>query len=198
MNKTKIYKFVSIFEEITTKLVESQEPNRLYNAAVQIAMKFTDAQACSLYLEQSGTEPLKKQDHIIMVAGEGFEKFRIGVAKYKKGQGLTGGIWKTSRSVKFDRHEKIEDQKKGWEGLYNDVVRDNLKNWVSYSPIGVPLRIGDKTIGVLKVENKKPMQPSCFLDEDQIMLEIIASTIVLAIENQKYSEQTYSSILNAL
>jgi signal transduction protein with GAF and PtsI domain len=198
MSSTDISKLVSIFEGITTKLAESQEPNRLYDVAVQIAMETTDAQACSLYLEQSVMDATKPPDHITMVAGAGFEKYRTGVAKYRKGEGLTGSIWETSRPVKFDTQAQVEDPKNGWRGLYNKVVLENVTNWVSYSLIGVPLRIGTRTIGVLKVENKNPGMPSCFSADDQVLLETIASTIALAIENQRYSEQSYSSILNAL
>jgi transcriptional regulator with GAF, ATPase, and Fis domain/CheY-like chemotaxis protein len=195
---TDISKLVSIFEGITAKLAESQEPNRLYDVAVQIAMATTDAQACSLYLEQSVMDATKSPDHITMVAGAGFEKYRTGVAKYHKGEGLTGRIWETSRPVKFDTQAQVEDPNNGWRGLHNKVVLKNVPNWVSYSLIGVPLRIGDRTIGVLKVENKNPGMPSCFSADDQVLLETIASTIALAIENQRYSEQSYSSILNAL
>jgi transcriptional regulator with GAF, ATPase, and Fis domain/CheY-like chemotaxis protein len=195
---TDISKLVSIFEDITTKLAESQDPNRLYDVAVQIAMATTDAQACSLYLEQSVMDATQRPDQITMVAGAGFEKYRTRVAKYRKGEGLTGRIWETSRPVRFDTQAQVEDPKNGWRGLHNKVVLDNVPNWVSYSLIGVPLRIGDRTIGVLKVENKNPGMPSCFSADDQVLLETIASTIALAIENQRYSEQSYSSILNAL
>ena len=198
MPSTEISKLVSIFEDITTKLAESQEPNRLYDVAVQIAMATTDAQACSLYLEQSVMDATKQPDHITMVAGAGFERYRTGVAKYHKGDGLTGKIWETSRPVKFDTQSQIEDRGNGWQGLHNKVVLENVANWVSYSLIGVPLRIGERTIGVLKVENKNPGMPSCFSADDQVLLETIASTIALAIENQRYSEQSYSSILDAL
>jgi transcriptional regulator with GAF, ATPase, and Fis domain/CheY-like chemotaxis protein len=190
-------KLVSIFEGITSKLVESKEPNRLYDVAVQIAMETMDAQACSLYLEHSVIDPATEPDNIVMVSGAGFEKYRIGV-KYQRGKGLTGKIWQTSKSVKLDTQQQIEDPERGWEGLHNQIVQDKVSGWVSYSLIGVPLRIGMRTIGVLKVENKNPNEPSCFSQEDQLMLETIASTIALAIENQRYSEQTYSLILNAL
>jgi transcriptional regulator with GAF, ATPase, and Fis domain/CheY-like chemotaxis protein len=198
MAGTEISRLVSIFEDITTKLAESQEPNRLYDVAVQIAMATTDAQACSLYLEQSVMDATKQPDLITMVAGAGFERYRTGVAKYRKGEGLTGRIWETSRPVKFDTKEQIEDPSNGWRGLHNNVVLENVASWVSYSLIGVPLRIGKRTIGVLKVENKNPGMPSCFSSNDQTLLETIASTIALAIENQRYSDQSYSSILNAL
>ena len=190
-------KLVAIFEGITSKLVESKEPNRLYDVAVQIAMETTDAQACSLYLQHSIIDPTNEPDEIVMVSGAGFEKYRIGV-KYQRGKGLTGKIWQTSRSVKLDTKAQIEDPDRGWEGLHNRIVLDKVSGWISYSLIGVPLRIGKRTIGVLKVENKNPSEPACFSHEDQLMLETIASTIALAIENQRYSEQSYTLILNAL
>jgi GAF domain-containing protein/CheY-like chemotaxis protein len=190
-------KLVGIFEEITSKLVESTDPNRLYDAAVQIAMDTTGAQACSLYLEQNVTDVEKEPGIIVMVSGAGFESLRKGVT-YRPGQGLTGRIWLTSQSVKLDSREEIEDPARGWLGLHNLELLDRMPDWVSYSLIGVPLRIGERTIGVLKVENKNPGPPALFSVEEQILLETIASTIALAIENQRYSEQSYGLVLSAL
>ncbi len=188
---------IKIFEDITSKLLESTEPNTLYNAVVQIAMQNTDAQACSLYLEATNELASKEPHVIIMVAGAGYEKYRIG-AKYTKGQGLTGSIWEQSESVKFDTQKDLENLKGSWKGLHNDTLKEKVPNWKCFSLIGVPLRIGEKTIGVLKVENKNPGSPEHFSLQDQATLEIIASTIAMAIENQRLTEQTYSAILYAL
>jgi signal transduction protein with GAF and PtsI domain len=143
-----------------------------------MAMELTDAQGCSLYLESSVTAAGKEPDCITMVAGAGFETSRIGVAQYQKGQGLTGGIWQSSRSVKYDTRKQIEDPANGWKGLFNPAVRTFHKQWICYSLIGVPLLVGGRAIGVLKVENKKPAPPSAFSQEDRVMLEFIASTFV--------------------
>ena len=192
-----ITELTKIFEDITSKLVESTEPNTLYNAVVQIAMQNTDAQACSLYLEAANEMASKEPNTIIMVAGAGYEEYRIG-AKYKKGQGLTGSIWDQSESVKFDTQEELENRNGSWEGLHNKMLKEKVPNWKCFSLIGVPLKIGKKTIGVLKVENKNPGTPEHFSEQDQATLEIIASTIAMAIENQRLTEQTYSAILYAL
>lgn len=196
-NETTSRKLVTIFEDITSRLLESSEPNRLYNVAVKIAMETTDAQACSLYLERNIADPDRLASRIVMVAGAGFEYHRIGVS-YEKGQGLTGSIWKTSESVKLDSQMQIEDPSIGWHGLHNEKVISKDRSWRSYSLIGVPLKIGKRTIGVLKVENKMPGVPAYFKHDDQTLLETIASTIVMAIENQRLFEQTHGNILDAL
>ena len=187
-----------VLDRITSRLVESSDPSALFDAVVQIAMDTTDAQASSLYLEQTedmqpGTPPT-----IIMVAGAGYEVHRIGKAIYRKGEGLTGSIWEQSRSVKFDTSADVENQRGPWRGVFNDIIRGKVPNWVCSSLIGVPLTIGVRTIGVIKVENKKPGPPEHFSDRDRLVLELIASTMALAIENRRLYEKAYSSILSAL
>jgi GAF domain-containing protein/CheY-like chemotaxis protein len=190
-------RLVRIFEDITSRLLASAEYNRLYSVAVQIAMETTDAQACSLYLEQNLADPERDPSRIVMVAGAGFERHRIGVS-YKKGEGLTGGIWQKSKAIRLDSQAAIENRKKGWRGLHNALVQGQEPQWRSYSLIGVPLRIGKRTIGVLKVENKKPGEPACFSKDDETLLETIASTIAMAIENQRSFERANGEILEAL
>lgn len=187
-----------VLDKITSRLVEKAEPGALYNAVVQIAMETTGAQASSLYLETSNDDKEKAPQTITMVAGAGYESYRIGKAVYKKGQGLTGWIWQQSKSVKYDTPEELQDQKSPWRGDYDRLVREKDPNWVCWSLIGIPLKLGERTIGVLKVENKNPSPPAHFTLRDQLVLDVIASTIALAIENRRISEEYSSTILNAL
>jgi GAF domain-containing protein len=183
----------TVLDGITSRLLESVDPEALYDAVVHIAMETTGAQASSLYLEQQET----KGEAIVMVAGAGYEVHRIGRV-YRRGQGLTGWIWDTSSSVKYDNREEVENRKGPWLGVHNDVVRKRVPNWQCWSLIGVPLRIGNRTIGVLKVENRNPNPPACFTRRDQTVLEIIASTMAVAIENRRRMETAYTDILSAL
>jgi signal transduction histidine kinase len=54
--------------------------------------------------------------------------------------------------------------------------------------IGVPLRIGTRTIGVLKVENKKPVKISHFSHNELRGLEVLASNIALALEMRRQQQ----------
>jgi len=186
-----------VLDRITSRLVESSDPGALFEAVVQIAMDTTEAQASSLYLEQSD-EQQSAGPRIVMVAGAGYELHRVGKASYAKGEGLTGSIWEKSQSRKYDRTEDLEATAGPWRGVHNDLIRKIVPNWVCSSLIGVPLRIGARTIGVIKVENKNPGPPACFTDRDLLVLELIASTMALAIEDRRLSEKAYRSILNAL
>jgi len=183
-------------ETMTVRLVESSAPGSLYDAVVQTAMESTDAEACSLYLEDIPPEG-GVATTLSMVAGAGFEEHRVGKASYRKGEGLTGTIWRHGISVKCDSTAEVEDPEKGWLGKFNSVVEAQESRWICRSLIGVPLRIGTRTIGLLKVENKREPADH-FADEDQTVLEVIASTMALAIENRRLSEQTSREILSAL
>lgn len=188
-----------ILNDITTRLMEDAETGRLYNVVVDIAMEATSAKACSLYLEEidnSGKDDVSEQ--ISLVAGAGFEKYRINKATYFKGEGLTGTIWKNGKWIKCDNREQIEDPKKGWIGKYNDIVKEDIPSWESTSLIGGPLIAGNRIIGVLKLENKDPSISHHFTDDDFNLLKIIAGVISLAIQNRRNLEQSYSKIFSAI
>jgi transcriptional regulator with GAF, ATPase, and Fis domain len=188
-----------IIANITKRLMEDAETSRLYNAVVDIAMEATSAQACSLYLEEYDTKDSKSDlEQIVLVAGAGFEKSRINKARYKKGEGLTGTIWEKSEWIKCDSKEEIEDPNKGWIGKFNDTVREEIPDWKSTSLIGGPLKAGDKTIGILKLENKEPLKGQHFTDDDFKLLKLIAGVISLAIQNRRNLEYSYSKIFSAI
>lgn len=187
-----------VLDRITSRLVESSEPGALFEAVVEIAMHTTQAQASSLYLEQQEQGDRDASPTIVMVAGAGYELHRVGKAFYQRGQGLTGWIWEQSRSVKYDTAEELESPGGPWRGVHNTIIREKVPGWVCSSLIGVPLRIGARTIGVIKVENKNPAPPARFSARDLLVLELIASTIAVAIENRRLSEKTYTDILVAL
>jgi signal transduction histidine kinase/CheY-like chemotaxis protein len=185
----------TILEQFTDRLASGVDSP--YDVVIKVAMETTGAQACSLYLEEPSGDGQVKPEFIKMVSGAGFEQHRIGV-KYRRNQGLTGTIWATSRSVKADTQAEVEDPGKGWDGGNNKLVREKVPGWKSYSLIGLPLRIGERTMGVLKVENKQPGPPSHFTEDDQLTLELIASTIALALEDHRRSEEYSGLTLNAL
>jgi|WetSurMetagenome_2_1015567.scaffolds.fasta_scaffold10498_3 transcriptional regulator with GAF, ATPase, and Fis domain len=188
-----------ILKDITTRLMEDAVTGRLYSVVVDIALQATSAEACSLYLEEiddKGSDEIPER--IALVAGAGFEKYRINKASYTKGEGLTGTIWKSGEWIKCDTRDDIEDPKKGWIGKFNELVRNDIPNWESTSLIGGPLIAGGRTIGVLKLENKDPAIGKHFTDDDFNLLKLIAGVISLAIQNRRNLEQSYSKIFRAI
>jgi transcriptional regulator with GAF, ATPase, and Fis domain len=201
MKKTKetVFNLEGIITTITKRLMEDSETSRLYYAVVDIAMEATSAQACSLYLEEYDTKDFKSNsEQILLVAGAGFEKSRINKAVYRKGEGLTGTIWEKGEWIKCDSKKEIEDPKKGWIGKFNVTVREEMPDWESTSLMGGPLKAGDKTIGVLKLENKEPLKGKHFTEDDFKLLKLIASVISLAIQNRRNLEYSYSKIFSAI
>ncbi|MEN6548344.1 MAG: GAF domain-containing protein, partial [Armatimonadia bacterium] len=184
-----------MLEKMTSQLVADSSPAALYQTVVRIAMETSDAEACSLYLEDPAQDG-QPADTISMVAGAGFEEHRLRTAHYQRGRGLTGTIWSTSASIKCDSTEEVQNPARGWVGDYDGLVTTADPTWVCRSLIGVPLRMDERTIGVLKVENKRSRP--CFSDEDQMVLEIVASTMALAIENRRISERDSQAMLRAI
>jgi len=154
-----------------------------------------NAEASSLYLEETGHA--QQPPTLKMVAGEGYEKKRIGIANYQKGEGLTGRIWRDGKSVKFDTQHDIENSNNGWLGKYNDVVKDSQAQWVCSSLMGVPLKIGERTLGVLKVENKRPSPQAHFTYDELRSLEIFASFIAFSLEMLRSHSELFHKGENA-
>lgn len=153
---------------------------------VQKCIEIFNAEACSLYIEDDNSG-----DFIEMVSGAGYEKLRRG-ARYKKGIGLTGTIWERGQTVKFDTPREVENPANGWKGLNNEQVKKQRADWECCSLIGVPLRIGSRTIGVLKVENKKPIKISHFTHNELRILAIVASNIGLALEMRRQEKVIFT------
>lgn len=86
-------------------------------------------------------------------------------------KGITIKVAKTGNSVIVQDVRKNADFVKGLSGILSELA--------------VPIKIGQKTLGVLNVENKKL---NAFDEKDQELLEILASHAATAISNLEYSK----------
>lgn len=126
---------------------------------------------------------------------------------YEPGQSLTGSVYRQGETI------RRPDPKRG---ILTRPTKDKLYDWANeakyseYVPsgrvedyIGVPIKIGDFTMGVLRAINKKSAyyetedfksNPFCLLsrgfsDDCQNTLEIAASHLAIAIRNAQQIEQ---------
>ena len=89
------------------------------------------------------------------------------------GKGLTGWVAQTGQSV------RLGDVRGDSRYL---AVREGLR-----SELCVPLRAGERTLGVVNVESRRP---DAYTESDQRVLETIAAQISVAIQNARLLEET--------
>ena len=97
--------------------------------------------------------------------------------RYPADQGVSGKVIKTGEPIIVDDTSKDPD--------YNTLL-DRILGYQSNNMLDVPLRSGDRIIGVLCATNKKE---GAFDQKDIELLSMIASTVALYIENARFAEE---------
>lgn len=154
----------------------------LLNETVSTLSKIIHAEACSVFL-------IDKYDKLRIKAGVGFSRKLIGIAEYELGSGVTGTIAQKGQTFRTTKQE-IHDDHPNWQGKYDRIQwPDGKGKCVSF--LGVPLKIKGKVVGVLKVENKRGEDgkyAEAFTKQDEELMEILANTVAIAIENVRLIE----------
>ncbi|MCP4349852.1 MAG: GAF domain-containing sensor histidine kinase [Desulfobacterales bacterium] len=155
----------------------------LLNETVTTLARIIHADACSVFL-------IDKDNKLRIKAGEGYSRRLVGIAEYELGEGVTGTIAKegeTFRTTKKEIHQDNPD----WRGKYDHIqYPDGKGKCVSF--LGVPLKVKDKIVGVLKVENKREEGggfAEAYTKQDEELMEILANTIAVATENVRLIEE---------
>jgi signal transduction protein with GAF and PtsI domain/anti-sigma regulatory factor (Ser/Thr protein kinase) len=175
-----------VLAEVASAVVGQFEMNKLLEQIIDTTMKTLNAEVCSIYL-------LKKDDPGVIecVAGSGFAERIVGEAEYKLGEGLTGYVAKTGKAFNIKSRpelleKKEQELKMDTSGKYDkkqfSAGQDEFRNLLA-----LPLKIQDKTLGVIKAENKKDAKH--FSEEDLRVFETITNVITLAIQNARLQEE---------
>lgn len=97
--------------------------------------------------------------------------------RYPASQGVSGKVIKTGEPIIVEDTSKDPD--------YNTLL-DQILGYQSRNMLDVPLRSGDRIIGVLCATNKKE---GAFDQRDVELLSMIASTVALSIENARFADE---------
>jgi diguanylate cyclase (GGDEF)-like protein len=166
----KIKDFHDLFEA-SKELVLNLEPKKLYPLIVNMAVKAMNTQICSLMLiDENGKE-------LTIKAAHGLSQEVMNKTRLKIDEGLVGYVIK-----------------KGEPLLVKDVEKDprfNIKHkpdrYHTKSLIISPLKIENRVIGVLCMNNKENLAP--FNEDDLNILSIICGHAAIAIENSRAYER---------
>lgn len=164
--------------KISTLINSTFDINELLNRIMNSANKVVKAEASSLLLIDETTNNL--YFHVALGdKGEEVKKFTL-----KMGEGIAGWVAKHSKPL-----------------LVPDVTKDNRFyadvskkiNYKTKSILCVPLKLKNKTIGVLEVINK--IGADSFSLEDQSLLETFSNLAAIAIENARlYQDIKFENI----
>lgn len=167
---SKIKDFHDLFED-SRRLVLNLEPKKLYPLIVEMARKAMNTQICSLMLID------EEKKEITIKAAFGLSDEIINSTCLKPEEGLVGYVIRTGKSLLVKDVEK--------DPRFN--IKHKPERYHTKSLIISPLKIEDKIIGVLNVNNKEDYNP--FNEEDLNLLSIICEHAAIAIENSKAYEK---------
>ena len=110
--------------------------------------------------------------YLQLYAARGPEEDVTGKVRIPMGHGVAGSIAASGRPRIIDDLTQVE--------VENPRLRATAR-----SLLGVPLLVGERTIGVIHIDSARPRH---FTDEDRQLLQVIASRVALAVEHAQLYE----------
>lgn len=176
-----VRRITRILGQVSRTVARQLEMQPLLDNIVEDVSEILDADVCSIFLNESGNP-----DVITCVAGCGFAREIIGRAQYTSGEGFTGKVFQRGQTTVIRSSEELEvlRQRNEFQGKYD------AEQWAVYggqsqfrNAIASPLKIGDQTVGLIKVENKRIGE---FSATDVSILEAISNGVLsVAIQNAR-------------
>jgi diguanylate cyclase (GGDEF)-like protein len=163
---TKSLKEIDSLNAAASHLTSVREPDMLYEVILDTSVNLTSAERGSLMLVD-GESP-----YLTVKAARGINRRLLDEIKIRPGEGIAGKVFMDGLPVKVDDMEKNE-----WGFL-------SRPKYSTSSFISVPLKIGDKSIGVLNISDK--ITREAFSDEDLVLLRSFASYASIALERSTY------------
>lgn len=179
----------------------------LASTVVKKTMGLLKARACSLFLKEgefliqpewaaagyaqigySQNYPVRRQYKLVdknaIIENPTSEEQKIGLT-----------VWIAAKREKFTARSNTELRLHPHHlGTFDKFNFDKERKEQCESFMGVPLTVGEELVGVLKVESKKKIDESgneeytYFSEQDELVFDLIAKSVAIAIENAKLSE----------
>ena len=197
---------ISAIRDISQVIVGAFDLQQLLGRVVKTLRELSQADTCSIWLiGDDGKVRIRAAEgyHDRLLPGhpeyveatrservDGYTKGLPIPAEYELGEGLTGKIAKGGEQVRTTGEMPNEQAHPEWRGKYDGVQWPRGGECVSF--FGAPLKVQDRTIGVLKIENKRGPDGNlavAFSEEDEEVLVILANVIAVTIENQRLAEE---------
>lgn len=164
MQNIKEFDLLSLAAE---KLNSVREPATLYEAIIDTSVTLTKAEKGSLMLLDD------RSPYLTVKAAKGIHKRFLREIKIRSGEGIAGWVFREGAPLLVDDIEK------------NEMI--SLRRRPKYRTgafISLPLKIGDRTIGVLNISDK--ISGDVFSQEDMLILRSFASYATIALDRSNY------------
>lgn len=158
---------IDVLNTAALRLIPIKEPDMLYEAILDTSVHLAEAEKGSLMLADEDAT------YLTIKAAKGINKRLLSEIKIKAGEGIAGKVFSEGIPLMVDDIEK-----NGWGGF-----RKRPK-YRTGSFISIPLKIGEKTIGVLNISDK--ITGEVFSKEDLSLLCSFASYASIALERSNY------------
>ncbi len=154
--------YMTALHETTLGLIKRLNIDDLLKTIVDRAAKLVGTADAYIFLHDPQTDEL-----VIKVGTGRFEDWHD--FRLKPGQGLTGKVWQSGKPLKVDDYHH-------WSGKHHDKkIEDMAAN------LGIPLKSGDKTIGVIGLCSFDPQKQ--FGDNEITVLTRFAELTSIALDN---------------
>ena len=159
---------VDVISTAAEHIIPVKDSEKLYEAILETSVQLAEAEKGSLMLTDGDNT-----SYLTVKAARGINKRLQGEIRIRVGEGIAGKVFQEGLPV-------IEDDIRRNERVYG-TRRPKYKTG---SFISLPLKIGEKTIGVLNISDK--ITGEIFSGEDLIMLRSFASYAAIALERSIY------------
>jgi signal transduction histidine kinase len=192
--QTQLQTITNALQQVVSSLSEELPMQHLLEEIVETTAKVLSAEACVLFLKDEG------RDVLVERAGVGYVAHLIGKAEYhliprkelvenplteKEKVGLTAWIAITGQPFLARNNDDLREHPH-WRGRYDSEHYQEGSGKQCNSFLGLPLRVGEEILGVLKVENKQDDGQYVPFDErDQQLFQVLANSAAIAIRNTR-------------
>jgi GAF domain-containing protein len=171
---------LSTLYRISETLSLAPDLKTVFSSARKEIMALTNATGVAISLLNENKDTLKW----IYIYEHGEEMSVEGLTGNSVETGFSGHVVRTGRAL-----------------LENKITADTMVEYGSQiltgefaaAYMGLPLRVSNETIGTLGIENNDT--PNAFTEHDLQLMETIAGTLGIAIENQRLLEQTQQALI---
>ncbi|MDH5768783.1 MAG: sensor domain-containing diguanylate cyclase, partial [Nitrospirota bacterium] len=156
-----------VLDLATTRLNPVKEPEMLYDAIVDLSVHLIGAERGSLMLIEDGSS------YLTIKAAKGINKLLLKEIRIKLGEGIAGRVFKEGVPLIMDDIERN-----------GKVLLKRRPNYKTSSFMSIPLKAGEKTIGVFNISDK--VTGEIFSEEDMAILQSFLSYASIALERSMY------------
>lgn len=162
----KCLKEIEVLNTAASRLIPVKEPDMLYEAILDMSVHLAEAEKGSLMLFSEDAACLTVK------AAKGINRRLLTDIRIRAGEGIAGWVFREGVPLVMDDIEKNE-----WGFPKRHKYRTG-------SFISIPLKLGDKTIGVLNMSDK--ITGEVFSTEDMALINSFAAYATIALERSTY------------